>query len=152
VKHSEAETNPSLAQGNAGSAHGIPHTELAVAFLATFSPTAAEVRQMLAEMRKGTSWDFLSALLSVPKANLRKWQQGSRKPSHAARRYIAIAYLALDGVSKFQLARWVCAESGEIVEDRSRPFSDRIDASLQVARATRLCGALSAKVLRTGTD
>jgi hypothetical protein len=57
-------------------------------------PTKAEVRAMLEKLREalGISVAALAALLGVPRITARRWLNGSRSPSGAAKRLIWILY------------------------------------------------------------
>ncbi len=55
-------------------------------------PSPAECRQMLLEMREkaGLNQGELAALLGVDTSTLRRWEEGRRNPSSAARRLIEL--------------------------------------------------------------
>jgi hypothetical protein len=57
-------------------------------------PTKADVRVMLEKLREvlGISVAALAALLGVPRITARRWLNGSRSPSGAAKRLIWILY------------------------------------------------------------
>lgn len=60
------------------------------------APDDAELRWMLAELRKGLAFSVakLAATLGVPRITLRSWFDGTRRPSGAARRLIWVLYTA----------------------------------------------------------
>jgi DNA-binding transcriptional regulator YiaG len=61
------------------------------------APCAEELRGMLRDLREraNLSRAYLAALLGVPKETLRRWEDGSRSPSGAARRLIWLMRCAL---------------------------------------------------------
>ena len=86
-----------------------------------FAPDREAVRGMLVKLRHHWRWseDFAAAVLGFPTVTLRKWENGERNPSGAARKLIWFLYDTLSGSPRRVGNVWDLAVWG--VTERLRP-------------------------------
>jgi len=86
--------------------------ELMSVFSFVYGPQPDAIRKALLELRIRHNWprSYLAAVLGAPKATVRKWELGERKPSGAARKLIWLLHALLlrpDLIrNHFDIASW----------------------------------------------
>jgi DNA-binding transcriptional regulator YiaG len=85
-----------------------------------FRPSSDEMRRMLRELRMRCSWSqsALASVLGAPKDTLRRWEDGTRKPSATAARLIWFLHSAyvrdelLGDLFLFDFVSWGLRQGG----------------------------------------
>lgn len=110
--------------------------ELAAAVGRLPAPDADEARAILLGFRQETGFDrpFVAAILRVPLATVRRWEDGQRNPSRAACRLIGIVFDALKGMSAMQVIKLLEKQNMKVLTDTSRPALQRIEAGRVVVQ------------------
>ena len=83
--------------------------EIAAATAWVYRPSTDEIRRMLRELRMGWSWPqgMLAGMLGTSRHTLRRWEDGSRRPSAAAAKLIWLLYfLFVADDEPFDLFDW----------------------------------------------
>ena len=78
--------------------------ETCVQFAKLSGPTPEETREMIFELREVTAWSraHLAGMLGVGNDTLRRWEDGTRNPSRAAKRLIWLVHTLLTDARKLK--------------------------------------------------
>lgn len=112
-------------------------------------PDAAGVRVMLSDLQEATGLPrgLLATLLCESQHAVRRWQDGSRSPGHAARWKIALVCNLVAGMDAFEVIQMMMEQANAVAADKSRSGLERLSALRSVPQLGVVQARLSRAVM-----